>query len=206
MVTHSTAKFLISIFAIGSTLVLANEVGLSQTKPATNTTATKFLCVRQGTGYATIAQRNDKKTPIITWNKKLNSQYTPEKRCLIVSERLTKAVMTSGGRLKTLRMTHGIVNSNPVICYIRNPEEECNTENLLLTLNQSERGKEGEILKQLMKISVTANTAAITRSAQEQRTVVELGTAIEASFTQSGTETQLQESTPLTAPSNDKSI
>lgn len=179
MAFRLNAKLITIIFTVASTLVLTNEFGLSQTRRAV-ANPTKFLCVSQGNGYATIAQRGNRRTsPLITWTSNaFGSQYTPEKRCNMVSQRLTQAVVATGGRLNTLRMTHGTVGSAPVICYIKNPEEECNSGNVLMTLNRNERGKEGEILKQLTNFSVKGTGSPLTRSA-DGRTIVELGAGVE---------------------------
>jgi hypothetical protein len=179
MISRLNVKLLTIIFFVTSTLVLANELGLAQTK-RTVAKPTKFLCVSQGRGYATIAQRGNRRTsPLITWNSNaFGPQYTPEKRCNMVSQRLTQAVAATGGRLNTLRMTHGTVGSAPVICYIRNPEEECNSRNVLMTLSPNERGKENEILKQLTSFSVKGTGSPLTRAA-DGRTIVELGTEVE---------------------------
>ncbi|MBW4501611.1 MAG: COP23 domain-containing protein [Scytonema hyalinum WJT4-NPBG1] len=187
MVFNLKAKFFMVALTVSSTLLLTSELGLSQTQGAPKTDATTFQCVRQGSGYATIAQRGNRRTsPIITWNSTaFGPQYTPQKRCEAVSQRLTQAVASSGGRLSKLRITNGTLNSTPVICYITNKEEQCNSKNLLLTLNQSDRGKEEEILKQLMAFSVSGTTAPLTRGT-DNRTIIGIGDVVEKALETDG--------------------
>lgn len=199
MVFNFNTKFFIVALTVSTTLLLTNEFGLSQTQTVPKTDATAFRCIRQGNGYATIAQRGYRITsPIITWNSTaFGPQYTPQKRCELVSQRLTEAVVASGGRLSKLRITHGFVNSNPVICYISNKEEKCNSKNLLLTLNQSDRGKEAEILQKLMAFSVHGTTPPLTRDT-DNRTIIGIGDAVEKAF--EANESPTSSTSPATQP------
>lgn len=115
---------------------------------------TTFACVRQGTTYATVAIRGDRQTsPMITWKDTSHgADFTPEKRCKIVSQRLTNAVAGTG-KLNSLTMTHGVINSIPVICYITRKGDLCNSENVLFSLKASERGQERKILENLLSFS-----------------------------------------------------
>ncbi|AKG24565.1 hypothetical protein IJ00_10625 [Calothrix sp. 336/3] len=179
-----TAAF--TVLTVSCGLLFSNSVGLAQTSNTKSRVMTKFVCVPLGDGYATIAQRGTRKTgPIITWSSQaFGPQYTPKVRCEAVSQRLTKAVAVSGGKLNSLRMTHGVVGASPVICYTRSQSETCNANNLLLTLNQSDRGKEAEILKQLSTFSVAGSGIPVSRSEKDGRTVVRIGLEIEQALTE----------------------
>lgn len=196
----STLLFMSAIAS--SILVLPSEFGLAQTQP----TRTTFHCIRQGNGYATVARRGSRQTgAMITWNSTaFGPKFTPQKRCQLVSQRLSKAVTSSGGRLSTLKLTHGIINSNPVVCYIKIRAEECNSNNLILTLNQSERGQEEQILNEFKKFSVGATSTSLSRG-KNGNTIVNIGVQIHKAFeTENATEpatpdasvTQTQEVAP----------
>ncbi|MHC5731056.1 MAG: COP23 domain-containing protein, partial [Nostoc sp.] len=79
--------------------------GLAQTQPTRKADITTFQCIRQGTGYATVARRGSRQTgAMITWNSTaFGPKFTPQKRCELVSQRLSKAVISSGGKLSTLK-------------------------------------------------------------------------------------------------------
>ncbi len=133
---------------------------------------TVFECVVKVNGdqkdFVTIARRGDRKTePMITWrDESFGSKYTPEKRCQIVSQRLTKAVALSG-KLSNLDMTNGIVNSVPVICYITKKGEQCNSENILFSLKPEEKGQEKKIVAGLLNFSKLGSGTGILRKAGE---------------------------------------
>ena len=114
----------------------------------------------------TVARRGDRVTePMITWrDESFGSKYTPEKRCQIVSQRLTKAVAISG-KLSNLDMTNGIVNSVPVICYITKKSEKCNSENILFSLKPEEKGQEKTIVAGLLNFSKLGSGGGILRKA-----------------------------------------
>jgi hypothetical protein len=126
---------------------------------------TTFACVRQGTTYATVAIRGDRQTaPMITWKDASHGpDFTPEKRCKIVSQRLTKAVARTS-KLKSLTMAHGRIDSVPVICYITRKGETCNSENVLFSLKTSEIGQEQKILENLLSFSKKGTGSSIEES------------------------------------------
>ncbi len=118
---------------------------------------TVFACIQQGEYYATVAKRANRTTPpLIVWkDESFGDKYPPKKRCEIVSNKLSKAVVSQGGRLKTLRLTHGKVGANSVICYISHPTGTCNSKNTLITLKPEDSGKEKAIIEQLVSLKVT---------------------------------------------------
>lgn len=133
-----------SIFLLPTILLPAS----SQTLPTTT-----FACIKKGNEPVTVARRGNRITsPMITWRDKTWGSYTPEKRCQIVSQRLTQAVASSG-KLSSLDMTHGIVNSIPVVCYTTKKSEKCNSGNILFSLKASERGQEQKIINELLNFS-----------------------------------------------------
>ncbi len=166
------------ILTVGSSLLLPTILVAA---PDNSLSKTTFACVKKGEDPATIAVRGERKTaPMIIWKDKSYGVYTPQKRCEIVSKRLTKAVAGSG-TLKNLNMTHGMLNSLPVICYITSKDEKCNANNILFSLKSSERGREKEIVAGLLDFSKFGTAGALTRGPKPET----LGDAIEQELTAS---------------------
>ncbi len=173
---------LLAVALAASSVLAMSQQGFSQT-PTSNTSKTTFHCIRNGSGYATVARRGKDQTgAIITWNDtSFGSKFTPKERCKIVGQRFNKAVSESGYSLGLLKLTHGTIRSNPVICYIGNTTETCNDKNLILTLNPSERGQERQIIDQLKQFSVKGTGTPVRRSA-DNRTIAGLGKQINEAF------------------------
>jgi hypothetical protein len=154
-------KSLLSIIAVSSTFAFTGNPTVAQTRFPTT-----FHCINQrDSSFVTVARRGNRQTsPIFIWkNTSWGSSYTPEKRCNIVSQRLTHAVAKNGGKLSGLWMTYGELNNYPIICYITSKRERCNAENMLLTLRLSEFGREREVLKEITNFSVRGTGNGTTR-------------------------------------------
>jgi Circadian oscillating protein COP23 len=165
------------ILIVGSSIVVPKMVVAAPTQSLPKTT---FACIKVDGNPATIAIRGERTTsPMIVWKDTSYGKYTPQKRCQIVSQRLTKAVATSG-KLSNLNMTYGMLNSLPVICFITRKGEKCGSENLLFSLKTSERGKEQEILDSLLDFSKIGKGNPTMRGGVKPKT---LGDAIEQELT-----------------------
>jgi hypothetical protein len=184
-----------AIFGITSNLSMAPSYAQSKD-------TTVFACIQQGENYATVAKRANRTTPpLIIWkDKSFGDKYPPKKRCEIVSNKLSKAVVEQGGRLKTLRLTHGKVGANSVICYISHPTGTCTTKNTLLTLKPEDSGQEKAIIEQLVSLKVTQQP--LSRSADGSsvdRTIAsfdEIDKSLSSDIPQSDTTTPSPTTTP----------
>lgn len=181
----------------------------SPTQPGSSSAATTFQCVSLGTNYATVAKRAERTTPpMITWKStEFGSQYTPQQRCNIVSNRLNQVVAANGGRLKNLQLTYGPVKGTSVICYVNSRNEICNSNNILLTLRKSDRGREREILQQLVTFSLKGTGTAVQQSAPQY--YAPFGEEIERSLGAEVTTQPVNPSVPGTqqaAPSSDPGL
>lgn len=173
-------KFLTQIFlsslALSSTFAVTNPVKAQQTVPAERLPeetiapstqpedlTTTFECITEGRNFATIARRGERVTaPLILWRTfEFGSQYTPQNRCRIVSDRLTKAVYENGGRLTNLQLTTGRVNNLPVICYTNSGQSACNSRNLLLTLDSRNASNPNAALDNLLNFGVSGSGAPV---------------------------------------------
>jgi hypothetical protein len=179
-----------SVLAIASFLTVTSEQVFSQNQPG-NTEKTTFHCIRNGSGFATVARRGNAQTgAMITWNDtSFGSKFTPKDRCAIVARRFNKALSTTGNdSLGYLKLTHGKLNGNPVICYIRTKEEYCNDKNLILTLNKSEFGQERAIIEQLKNFSVNGTGTSLLREVPDHRTIAGFGSQIDNAFKSGATQ------------------
>lgn len=169
MTWNHTAKSFIAVLAVSSTLGLTSQLVQAESLTVANSSATTFECISSGSGFATVAKRGERVTPpLITWNSnEFGGQYKPEHRCKIVSDRLTEVVAAHGGKLRNLQLTYGRTNGRPVICYVESRHDICNRRNVLITLRQSDQGKERQILEQLVTFSLKGTGTAVQQSAPQ---------------------------------------
>jgi len=131
--------------------------------------STTFQCVEQGGGWATVAKRGDdvSPSPLIRWNTpEFGPEYTPEKRCQIVSTRLTNIVAKNGGRLGALDLTAGKVeNGSTVVCLVNQQSRSCNLGNMLFTLNEKNSNNPNQVLTTITSFAKgKANSSGVDES------------------------------------------
>ncbi|PLS69076.1 MAG: hypothetical protein CV045_04230 [Cyanobacteria bacterium M5B4] len=159
------------LLALIAILTLAGQLSAQdpvkpRSKPSSDVTV--FECVPFNGNYATIARRGDRVTPpMIEWTSTIGTEWTPQRRCQEVSQRLTKAVAATGGKLRNLQLTYGSVKGQRVICYIDagSKVNACNANNLLFTLRKEDLGKEREILQTIVQFSLTGTGNRVQQSA-----------------------------------------
>jgi hypothetical protein len=134
-------------------------VALAQPK----STKTVFACVaKEGGGMATVARRGNLETPpLITWEKTIGVDWTPEKRCQEVAQRLSKAVEDNGGKLVGLTISYGPVNNQPVICYAKSQDEACSAKTMLFTLTGDNAKNPEKVLQSIRAFALKATGTAI---------------------------------------------
>ena len=169
-----------SILALGTTVQALPAVDTtvensnSSTMPDTDLseetdTGTQFICVPQGDGnVATVGQRpGGEPIPIIVWTaasaKYFGEKFTPQGRCKIVTERLTDAIVESGGSLKDVVLMNGKVGNKTVICVVSIKDTGCDGSNTLFTLNPKNAEKADEVLAQIVQISREGSSAGVIR-------------------------------------------
>ncbi|MBD2018253.1 hypothetical protein H6F96_30370 [Microcoleus sp. FACHB-53] len=154
-----------------STQTVSNPGGeAAQAKTTSPEMVTTFECVSRDRGWATIAHRGNivSKSPLITWNSlEFGSDYTPEKRCEIVSGKLTQAVAQNGGTLTGLNLTTGNVDDGQtVVCLVASGQSRCDRNNMLFTLNRENAKKPTHALS---KITNFAQGKATNSTVDESR-------------------------------------
>ena len=123
-----------------------------------------FACVSYGSRFATIIRTPEQAIPLITWNNpKFGTEFTPEKRCQIVTQKFQTAVDTYG--VENLMFTTGRVGGRNVICLINGGQQGCNPSNTLLSLSGANALEPRKLLEQLLSIGTTGSGSPI----QERR-------------------------------------
>lgn len=207
MIVKFITKVSIAMIALLSTQSLAQDLtGSIWAKPPNTTPVnpaipalTTFHCVQTGDAYATVARRGDRQTPpMILWRSTLGEygQYTPERRCQIVSDKFSRAVVLNGGKLGGMSLTYGVSNRQRVVCSVNHYRESCNSENQLFTLRPSDYGRERQILEQLVNFSAKGSGTPVQQSGEIF--YADLGDSIERFF--STNDAQTPTSTPSTQP------
>ncbi|MGK7902762.1 MAG: COP23 domain-containing protein [Hormoscilla sp.] len=139
------------VLAIALTLsgIIACSTQESQVKYSISTS---FRCMPYEDSLGTFAKRGNaiSEFPMIAWNTtEFGSDYSPEKRCNIVSQRLTRAVADNGEMLSNLELTTGMLNDYPVVCFVTNRSEKCKDSNLLFTLKQENAKNPQKVLAKM---------------------------------------------------------
>ncbi|NER36153.1 MAG: hypothetical protein F6J93_19575 [Oscillatoria sp. SIO1A7] len=147
--------------------------------------ATTFHCVTTAQGWGTIARRGRKKSqvPVINWNTvEFGPQYTPKKRCEIVSKRLTDVVAANGGGLGSLVLTTGKVsNGYHVVCYLTPGQSQCDLKNMLFTLKKDNAKNPSEVLTRLTNFTQGKGTDSTVDETGGNPEIVPLETLVERS-------------------------
>jgi Circadian oscillating protein COP23 len=111
------------------------DTSQSSPTPDANSTATASNIKIKCEELNTVVQKGDRQASMFNWNSKhFGSEFTPEKRCQIVSTRLQAAADRNGGTLKGLQLESGLLNGQTVICISQTGEKNCTDRNLLFTL------------------------------------------------------------------------
>jgi peptidoglycan hydrolase CwlO-like protein len=164
---------------------------------------TIFSCQSLGDGWATFVLREGKLStnPIITWNTKyFGDDYTPEKRCQIVSDKLTNAAVKNGGNLGNLNLRSGeiAVNNNQymVICATAPTQPKCDLDNMLFTLKPENAKNPNLVLANMLSFTQgKASNNVVDENALPSS--VALGGLVDNVFAR---ESQKQLSAPLALP------
>ncbi len=109
-----------------------------------------FECAAIKSNYATVVQRDNPKVlprTMINWTRQIGNEYTPEKRCQIVTEKLNKIVSQNGGKIDNLSFTIGTVGTSSVVCLANS--SGCNSTNMLFTLSADNAKNPAEVITSL---------------------------------------------------------
>lgn len=134
----------------------------SQSSPTDDPTATatatniKVSCE----DLNTVVQKGDRQATMFNWNSKhFGGEFTPEKRCQLVSQRLQSAADRNGGTLKGLQLGSGVLNGQTVICVLQTGENNCADGNLLFTLKPENAKNPQSVIAKISTFAESGGTS-----------------------------------------------
>lgn len=139
----------------------------AQTESTTSSTEYTFKCIsRKAEVFETSTVRRDgtiANPSFIVWKSQEFSAkgYTPKRRCEAVTDKLNAALAEVGGNPDNLRLTMGLINNLPVLCYVNKNKFGCDNSNVLVTLSRNNRGNSSLIVAGMVKFLVTGTGSAI---------------------------------------------
>ena len=108
----------------------------------------------------TIVRKGDREAVMLTWSYGgFGKEYTPAKRCQIVSTRLQKAANLNGGTFKDIQLASGLLNGQAVICALQSNDRACSSKNLLFTLKPENAGNPDAIIQQIFSFAQDGNSS-----------------------------------------------
>jgi parallel beta-helix repeat protein len=128
----------------------------SSTITAVNSTTysdkVSFECAQVKGGYVTMVQRDNAAVlprVMINWTRQVGPEYTPERRCQIVTDNLNRVVNGNGGRIDNLSFIVGKVRGSSVVCLVNTGSLGCNESNILFTLSARNANNPREVINSL---------------------------------------------------------
>jgi hypothetical protein len=133
----------------------------------------------------TVVQKGDRQAIMVTWNYGgFGKEFTPEKRCQMVSERLQQAANSNGGTFKDLQIASGTVNSQSVICALPSNSNKCNRQNLLFTLNPENARNPDAIIQKIFSFAQDGSSSINESASRQPKVDMNLGNWEKKAFPQ----------------------
>jgi hypothetical protein len=124
-----------------------------ETSNSTNTAAVDRLEVRCQ-NLKTVVKKGDRQATMMTWTTNyFGREFSNEKRCRMVSERLQKAANVNGGTFQGVRLASGTVNFQTVICALQNGNKKCSRDNFLFTLKPENANHPEAVIQQMLNFA-----------------------------------------------------
>jgi Circadian oscillating protein COP23 len=140
----------------------------SPTAPDPTSTATASTIQVRCENLATVVQKGERQALMFNWHTNyFGAEFTPDKRCQIVSARIQAAADLNGGTLKGLQLGSGILNSQTVICILPTGENKCTDRNLLFTLKPENAKRSQAIIAKILTFAKNGSTT-IDESARDR--------------------------------------
>lgn len=182
----------IALSFLGIVACSQQNISSEQSIPANagSVEATVFQCIQNSSVWVTIAKRGNavSSSPLVTWNStEFGEQWTPQKRCNLVSSKLTKVVEKNKGRLGELNLTTGKLDSNQtVVCVLSSGQESCNRDNMLFTLNKKNAKNPSAVLVEITNFSQGLASNSTVAEGGSVPQYIALETLVNRSFGQTG--------------------
>lgn len=145
----------------------------------------------------TLVQKGDRQAVMVTWNYDgFGKDFSREKRCQVVSQRLQEVANLNGGTFKDLQLASGTVNSQPVICALQSNSKKCNSKNLLFTLKPENARNPDAVIQKIFTFAQDG-TSSLNESASSnhQKADMNLGNWEQKAFPQSKTSSSVKRNT-----------
>jgi hypothetical protein len=140
---------------------------LPSSNPAVSTSKLRVNCQ----DLKTLVQKGDREAVMLTWSYGgFGKEYTPAKRCQIVSARLQKAANMNGGTFKDIQLASGSLNNQTVICALQSRDRACSSKNLLFTLKPENAKNPEAIIEQIFSFARDGNST-LNESASSKRKI-----------------------------------
>ncbi len=124
----------------------------------------------------TVVQKGDREAVMVAWNSNyFGKEFTPEKRCQMVSERLQQAANNNGGTFKDLELASGTVNSQPVVCALQSGTKKCDRQNLLFTLKPENARNPEAVIQKLFNFAQDGSGMVEESATQKPKPKLNLG-------------------------------
>ncbi|MEL6438596.1 MAG: COP23 domain-containing protein [Cyanobacteria bacterium J06621_8] len=136
-------------------------LGSTLAKPASAQTNNTYYCAQLNGDWNTFVNTPRGRVNLIKWKIEFGSEWTPQKRCVAVSQRFQKFL--EQGNLKFIRT--GNVNQQPVLCVANARGGSCPDENVLITLKQETDPE--DILIRLVDFRRSVSGQTLTLSADD---------------------------------------
>jgi hypothetical protein len=107
-----------------------------------------------------VVKKGERQAVMMKWNTGFfGKEFTPAKRCQIVSDRLQQAADANGGTFKGLQLSSGTVNGQAAICVLQDGQNGCNGQNLLFTLKPENAKNPNAAIERIMTFAQDGSTA-----------------------------------------------
>jgi hypothetical protein len=156
--------------------------------PAPVTTAAASTIKVNCQDLKTVVKKGDREATMVNWNYDgFGKEFTPAKRCQIVSERLQQAADNNGGSFKDLQVASGTLNSQPVICALQPKDRKCNQQNLLFTLKPENSRNPDAVIQKIFNFAKDGSSSLNESASFTPKADTSLGNWEQKAFPQSAT-------------------
>jgi Circadian oscillating protein COP23 len=195
------------IFTVSITVTLSSQLVRSQLPPVIDNSISDEIDSDSSTLMAgstlrvscqnlkTVVHKGDRQAVMLSWNYDgFGSEYTPAKRCQIVSERLQQAANRNGGTFKDLQLASGTVNSVTVICALSAKSSNCDRQNMLFTLKPENSRNPEAIIQKIFSFAQDGSTSIEESASSRPKIDKNLGHWEQRVFARSNSATTLKRS------------
>ena len=124
---------------------------------------------------------------MVSWNYDgFGREFTPEKRCQMVSERLQQAANSNGGTFKDLQLASGTVNSQAVICALQSNSNKCDRQNILFTLKPENARNPDAVIQKIFSFARDGSSSLNESASSNPSVDLNLGTWEQKAFPRTG--------------------